>query len=94
MIDETTRLKLADEATYQSLGEGAETVILSLASGYLYTCNDTTVALIDLADGQRTLGQVVELLTERFDVDRATLLADLTAVASKLVGERLLTIVE
>lgn len=94
MIDETTHLKLAVEAACQSLGPGADTVILSLKSGYLYTCNETTAAMIDLADGQRTLGEIVDRLVERYDVPRATLLADLTAVASKLLGEGLMVIAD
>ena len=37
-----TILRLADDVTFQSLGDGQETVILSLETGTLYTCNETT----------------------------------------------------
>jgi len=93
-IDESTRLALNDEVAHQSLGEGHETVVLSLASGYLYTCNDTARRVLELLDGRRTIGEVVSLLEEEYEVERGRLAADLLALARQLLDEDLVTVVE
>lgn len=84
------RLKLADDVTYQSLGPGSDTVVFSLNSGYLYTCNETTAAFLQALDGRRTLGEVIEALWEEYEVSREELTTDMTALASKLLQEKLL----
>jgi hypothetical protein len=45
MLPEETILKLADDVTFQSVSED-QTVILSLTSGYLFTCNGTTASFL------------------------------------------------
>ncbi len=84
------RLKLADDVTYQSLGPGSDTVVFSLNSGYLYTCNETSAAFLQALDGRRTLGEVIETLWEQYEVSREELTRDMTALASKLLQEKLL----
>lgn len=66
-----------------------DTVVLSLASGYLYTCNQTTASLLAAVDGQRTFGQIVDLLEQQFDVSRERLHADLLEIADRLIREKL-----
>jgi hypothetical protein len=92
MIDESTRLALSDDVAHQSLGEGHDAVVLSLASGYLYTCNETTRRFLEALDGQRTLGEVVDLLEAEYDVPRETLAADLAAMAERLLEEKLVVV--
>jgi len=94
LIDETTRLALSDDVAHQSLGEGQDTVVLSLGSGYLYTCNETTRRFLEALDGQRTLGEVIDLLEGEYEVAREQLAADLTALAYQLVAEKLIVAVE
>jgi hypothetical protein len=84
------RLKLADDVTYQSLGPGSDTVVLSLYSGYLYTCNETSAAFLQALDGRRTLAEVIETLWEEYEVPREDLTRDMTALAGKLLAEKLL----
>ncbi|HRR83358.1 MAG TPA: PqqD family protein, partial [Planctomycetota bacterium] len=84
MLDENVRLALREDVAHQSLGEGQDTVVLSLRSGYLYTCNETAERFLRALDGRRTLGQAVDLLEAEYDVPRATLAADLTALAEEL----------
>jgi len=93
MMGESARLALAEDAAYQSLGEGQETVLLSLKSGYLYTCNETTERFLRSLDGQRTLGQVVDLLLSEYEVSREELAADLSALAEQLLAEKLIVAV-
>jgi hypothetical protein len=86
----STRLKIADDVTFQSLGRGVETVILSLNSGVLYSCNDTTAAFLSAIDGQRSLAQVIDELLDKFDVSRAKLTLDVQSIANKLLSEKLI----
>ena len=48
MIAENARLRLADDVTFQSVAAD-QTVVLSLDSGQLYTCNETSAALLSAA---------------------------------------------
>jgi transcriptional antiterminator len=89
MLSEETRLRLATDATHQSLGPGEDTVILSLSSGHLYTCNETTASMLKALAKEQTLGQLIDHLQEEFDVPRETLARDLTELTEKLIAEKL-----
>ncbi len=84
------RLKLADDVTFQSLGNSSDTVVFSLNSGYLYTCNETTAAFLQALDGRRTLAEVIEALWGQYEVSQEDLTRDMTALADKLLQEKLL----
>jgi len=90
MLSEQTILRPAEDVTYQSLGAGQDTVILSLDSGQLYTCNQTAAEFLSAADGSRSFGQIVDLLTGQFEVSRAQLRGDLESLAEELIREHLL----
>jgi len=91
MVTLDTRLQLARDVTFQSVADGGDdTVILSLESGHFYTCNETTAAFLEAADGLRTLGEIIDALLGRFDVSRGRLQADLTEIADKLLREKLI----
>jgi hypothetical protein len=94
MLDESVRLALRDDVAHQSLGEGQETVVLSLKSGYLYTCNETAERFLRALDGRRTLGEAVDLLEAEYEVPRQQLAADLAALAEELLAEKLIAVVE
>lgn len=79
---------MADDASVQHVGDGA--VVLLARSGQLYTCNGTTEAFLDKVDGARNLDQIVDLLSDEFEVDKATLGEDMTALAAELVAEGIL----
>jgi pyrroloquinoline quinone biosynthesis protein D len=87
---EKTRLRLADDVTFQSLGPGEETVLLSLSSGYLYTCNETTAAFLRRLATPRGLDAVVNELLEEFEVSPEVLRRDMQALAENLLAEKLL----
>ncbi|OBQ77233.1 PqqD family protein [Mesorhizobium sp. WSM3873] len=80
-----TVLRMADDASVQHVGDGAV-----VRSGQLYTCNGTTEAFLDKVDGARSLDHIVDLLSEEFEVDKATLGDDMTALAAELVAEGIL----
>lgn len=90
VVEPQTRLRLNDDVTFQSLGEGQETVVLSLTSGHLYTCNDTTKAFLEALDGRRSFEKIVDLLEGQFDVRREKLQRDLAGLAEELIREGLM----
>jgi hypothetical protein len=90
MVNLQSRLRLAEDVSFQALGADGGSVLLSLASGYLYTCNETTAALVAALDGRRTLAEAVDELEKQFDAPRAQLEADMLAMAGRLVDEKLL----
>ncbi|MDX8521643.1 PqqD family protein [Mesorhizobium dulcispinae] len=87
-IASETVLRMAEDASVQHVGDGA--VVLLARSGQLYTCNGTTEAFLDKVDGARSLDQIVDLLSDEFEVDKATLDADIAALAAELVVEGIL----
>ncbi len=89
-MDDGTRLRLAQDVSYQSLGPGEQTVLLSLTSGYLYTCNETTAAFLDALDGDRTFGWVIGMLLEEFEVAPEELRADMAELVEQLMAEGLI----
>lgn len=89
-IEETTVFSMAPNASFQALGEGA--VILMIDSGQLYTCNETTEALLKLIDGQRNFGAILDLLVAEYEIDRATLARDFLPVADELCSEGIVEI--
>lgn len=90
MISEAVRLALSEDVAHQSLGEEQDTVVLSLRSGYLYTCNETTRRFLEALDGRRSLGEVIDLLEGEYEVSREKLAADLCALAEQLLCEKLI----
>lgn len=87
IVSETV-LRMADDASVQHVGDGA--VVLLARSGQLYTCNGTTEAFLDKVDGARNLDQIVDLLSDEFEIDKATLDEDMAALAAELVAEGIL----
>ena len=87
-IGSETVLRMADDASVQHVGDGA--VVLLARSGQLYTCNDTTEAFLDKVDGARSLDQIIDLLSDEFEVDKATLDQDMAELAAELVAEGIL----
>lgn len=88
---EHSRLRLNDDVAFQSMGPGQETVVLSLSSGYLFTCNETTRSFLEAMDGERSVGELVDLLAEQYDVSREQLHSDLMGLAERLIREKLIS---
>ena len=69
-------------ASFQSVGDGA--VVLLADSGQLYSCNTTSEAFLRHVDGKRSLGEIVDLLAQEYEVERDVLEADLAELAENL----------
>ena len=82
--------KLAEGVSHQSMGPDEDTVVLSFASGYLYTCNETTARFLQSLDGCRTLGEIVDEMADQYDVARQKLQDDLENLLDDLLREKLI----
>ena len=76
---------LSPVASFQSVGDGA--VVLLADSGQLYSCNDTSEAFLRHVDGKRSLGDIVDLMAQEYEVEREMLEADLAELAESLKQE-------
>ena len=90
MDTENERWRLAEDVTFQSMGPGEETVLLSLTSGYLYTCNETTESFLRALDGERSFCEIVDELAHQYDVSKEQLRADLGELTEELLIEKLI----
>lgn len=93
MLSEATVFALSPTATFQPLGLDEGAVVLMVDSGQLYTCNDTTAALLQAIDGARNFGTILDRINAEFEVERDVLAADLTEVIAELEREGILSTV-
>jgi coenzyme PQQ synthesis protein D (PqqD) len=68
-----------------------ETVLLDLDSGLYFALNEVGARVWELCDGDRSLDDIVAVVTSEYDVDTKTARADVTELLEQLAGERLLT---
>jgi len=68
-----------------------ETVLLDLDSGLYFALNEVGARVWELCDGDRSLDDIVAVVTSEYDVDTNTARADVTELLEQLAGERLLT---
>ena len=94
MWTDQSRFKVAEDVKYQSMGPGEQTVVLSLNSGQLFTCNETTASFIEAMDGRRSFAEIVDALVEKYEVSRERLHADLAGMANELLAEKLIVATE
>jgi len=87
MISAETLLQRASDVAYQSLGPDEDTVILSLRTGQLHTCNETTRAFLDALDRPRRFEEVLDRLHEQYDVSREKLADDMRQLVESLLRE-------
>jgi len=92
VIQPQAQLSLAAGVSVQSLGEEEGAVVLMIESGQLFTCNDTTAAVLRAAEGSITFEQLIIQLLATFEVEEAELREDISALALQLVEEGLVRI--
>jgi pyrroloquinoline quinone biosynthesis protein D len=86
-IADQTVFALSDGVSVRELGPGEGAVVLILATGQLYTCNDTAVAFLSAVNGVRGFAGIVDELGRKFDVPPGDLGRDLSALAGNLMAE-------
>lgn len=84
-----SRLKLAEGVNYQPLGDGEDGVILSLSSGFLYRCNHTAIAILDMLQERPTVDALLDGFAGRFAIDADRARADVLPLVRHLVDQKL-----
>ena len=92
VIEPETKLRLAPNVTFRSLGEGEGTVVVDTKTGELYSCNQTAAAFLEAIDGRRTFEAIIDVVHRKFDVDRAVLYADLRDVTAQMLQKGVLSV--
>ena len=91
-ITTQTILAIGPAASLQSVNDGV--VVLLADDGQLFTGNATAEAILRLVDGRRRIAEIGAELCEEFDVDIGAAIDDTLGIATDLLKERILTVVE
>lgn len=91
-ISENTVLAFEPIASMRSVGDGA--VILLANSGQLYTCNETSEAMLRDMGEQRSISEMTAALCDEFDITTEAASEDVIEIAEQLLEEGILRIVE
>ncbi len=90
-MPQNERFELAVGVNYQAFGDNEDGILLSMESGYLYRCNATAMALLDVIHRRPTSAELQASFTSAFDVaeDKAT--TDLASFLKMLLDDGLVT---
>jgi len=83
-----SRVVLSDEQVHTSLGD--EAVILGLADGVYYGLDAVGARVWSLLAAPRRVSEIVDAVTEEFDVDRQRCEYDVLALLGELAEHRLI----
>jgi hypothetical protein len=87
---ETVRFRLADGINYQSFGDGEEGILLSLNSGYLYSCNAVAAMFLEGVEDENSIATIAGRLVDNFEVNLDLACRDLARLAEELLDEKLI----
>jgi len=73
---------------------GGEIVIMTADGRKIHTLNNVGSAIWELSDGTRTIGEIMSLICERFDVSSEVAQADVLEFAEQLVDKNVLQITD
>lgn len=69
-----------------------EAVILTLQDSMLHTLNRVGSRIWELADGTRTIEEIATIISDKFEVDKATAEVDILEFIKKLQGKGMITV--
>ena len=87
MIAPTTMITLNEGMSVQDLGENEGAVVLSVATGQLFTCNDTTADVLRAAQQGTSFDTLITRLLGIYEVEEAELRSDIAAILRQLADE-------
>ncbi|HID46720.1 MAG TPA: PqqD family protein [Chromatiaceae bacterium] len=70
-----------------------EGIILRQDDGEILVVNEVAIRFVELIDGQRSLGELADLLLQEYETEKSTLIADLAEYAGELVSQNVLNVV-
>lgn len=83
MIDRTTVLRRADDVRFRAVDD--ETVVVRQEEAEALVLNEVAGRILDLADGRRQLGEILECLHDEYEVEVEILQTDLEEYVGELV---------
>jgi len=83
MMDSTKTWQLDEQVRYRRLFE--EGVLIHQEQAEALILNDTAMAFLELCDGQRNTAEIIDEMTQRYDVAHAELLGDLSGFIEELL---------
>ena len=81
-INSSTVLRRRSDVRYRRI-EG-EAVVLRQSAAEVLVLNEVGASVLDLADGERPVGEWIEILAAEYDADPETLAADVLEFAGEL----------
>jgi len=85
MTEQSTVWKLDPGVRFRRLFD--EAVLIHQRTAEALVLNDTAISFIEACDGQRTVGEIIDRMTEDFEVGAEQLAADLAPFIEQLAAE-------
>lgn len=89
-ITESTRITASKDTVYSELD--GEAVILNLYDGLYYGLNQVGLQIWELIQSTKSLGEILDVLTAEYEVERNVCQADLSTMLAELAGKNLVEI--
>ena len=89
MISEETVLQRLSDVRFQAVED--ETVVIRQEAAEALVLNEVAGRILELVDGRRTVEEIVETLIDEYEIEGATLRADVLSYLSELVEIGVLT---
>ena len=93
MLTFDNRLQPRDQEVAAKVIEG-EAILINLANGVYYSMDKVGGLIWEMIEGRHTLGEMVEAVTGRYQVNRDQAEADVQRLAEELLQENLVAICE
>ena len=88
MLDPDTVLSRSEDISYRVLT--GQAVIFSIVGEEILVLNDVGTRVLELTDGERSVGELVECLLAEYEVEEETLSADVVAHLEDLLEAKVL----
>jgi len=85
MIDRKEIWQIDDQVRYRRLFD--EGVLIHQEQANALILNDTGIAFLELCDGQRNAGEIIDGLSDVYDVKSETLQEDIESFIGELAGQ-------
>jgi hypothetical protein len=86
-MDSSTRLRRNTNTTFQVVAD--EAILIHLNTGAYFSLNKVGTEFWQMLDGAQTIGQHAEIIARKYEVDTATVAADLLELAEKMAADNL-----
>jgi hypothetical protein len=89
----TARVPVRTDAVAHEVSDTSETVLFDEARSQLLVLNEVGASVWLLADGERSISDIVEFIVETLEADRTTVAADVNSFLTQLESQALIRFV-